>query len=109
VNSPALRLTDHAVVRLVERHVDEVNVLALRRRGLCERQIAAYLRITHATAIDAFVGRAQAALDRRRPRFFDAMRGVSYTVVLDHVPLVIADDRCITVLPDRREGRRRAA
>ena len=105
----AFHFTDHAIVRLVERHADELSVLALRRRGLTERQLAAYLRITHADAIGEFQRRVQAALDRQTAQFFNVMCGMTYTIVLGHVPLVIAGDRCITVLPPRHEDRRRAA
>lgn len=104
-----LRFTDHAVIRYVERHIDESAVLALRRRGFSEHEMATYLRTTHADAIRGIVGRVRGALDRRSSQFINVMCGTTFTVVLGRVPVVIAGDRCITVLPSRHVDHTRAA
>lgn len=104
-----LRFTDHALVRYVERHVDERAVRDLRRRGVDEHALAAHLRLSHAGPICAFLARARQAFDGRSSQMRNVVCGVTYAIVLGDVPLVISGETCITVRPSRKTRHRHAA
>lgn len=104
-----LRFTDHALVRYVERHVDERAVRELRGRGFDDHALADRLRVSHAGPIGEFLERARRAFDARSSQLRNVVCGMTYAIVLGHVPLVICGDTCVTVRPSRRTGHRRAA
>ena len=99
-DSTHLRFTDHALVRYLERYLDRRAVAHLRERGLRDDAILCRLATQFGSQLDSF--RAAVCAHAGRGISSPAVANIPFRLKLGRMRVVIADGRCVTVLPDTR-------
>jgi hypothetical protein len=101
VDPRTARLSKHAQVRYIERHVDRAGVSALRRRGLSDGAILHAIEERRHDELMSLREAAANASARCDDALDGALRGLAVCLVFNGTRVVVKDGVFVTTLPER--------